>query len=200
MTSLDPISPFLALIDRLIELVQVRKTRKREYFEKIIDPLYMEFTPLGADTLALFRSAKDALHGPKQNKKAQFEMIRSRREGFSQARVRLRKLIASCMTDIQDRHYLDLASFAEDMLSFFEPAGEYRPEVLPLPGKSLSHDLVYLFHERIPEGERSGRYLSRRLTDQELEECLNSATARLSGWWEQIAEDYMRLKLKYTVE
>ena len=65
MTILDPVSPFLVLIDRLIGLIQERKTRRRDYFEKIIDPLYVLFAALGEDYLRLFRIAREALWGTK---------------------------------------------------------------------------------------------------------------------------------------
>jgi hypothetical protein len=39
----------------LIKLLQRRKTKRQEYFEKIVEPLYEQFVPLGEDYLKPFR-------------------------------------------------------------------------------------------------------------------------------------------------
>jgi hypothetical protein len=96
MSGLDPVSPYLALIDRIISLVQARKIRRRDYFEKIIDPLYAQFIPLGEDTLSLFRTARIVGNLPQKKRVAKFEELRKKREQFVDARKRLQALLEAC--------------------------------------------------------------------------------------------------------
>lgn len=48
----------LDLIAALIRLLQTRKLNRRDYFEKIIDPLYKDFVPVALDMLQMFRTAR----------------------------------------------------------------------------------------------------------------------------------------------
>src|ERR1039458_6268177 len=121
MAILDPVSPFLALIDHLISLVRERKTRRRDYFEKIIDPLYTQFTPLGEDYLKLFRFATGALERPKRARKTTLAEIRAKREEFEAARAKLRALLERCEEDAKKRRDDDLVTFLRALVKFFTP-------------------------------------------------------------------------------
>src|SRR5215469_4678087 len=97
MSVLDPISPYLALIDRLIGLFKERKTRRRDYFEKIIDPIYIQFVPLGEDYITMFRAAAEAVEsGSKKSRNATIAKIIKKRQEFAEARSRLRALLEAC--------------------------------------------------------------------------------------------------------
>jgi hypothetical protein len=209
MPILDPVSPFLALIDRLISLVQERKTRRRDYFEKIIDPLYSQFTPLGEDYLALFRAAKESINGPKRGRKARVAEIATKREGFVAARMKLRALLERCETKSNKQRDEELVAFLQAMLSFF------RPMVSTAPG-SLGRELVDVFvlwshgTRKAIEVSRSGRKAVDDLlrsspsetapvltSTEDLTRYIGEATARLEEAWYEIAGRYMELKLKY---
>jgi hypothetical protein len=219
MPGLDPISPYLALIDRLISLIQAGKTRRKDYFEKIIDPLYTEFVPAGEDMLALFRAARTGVktfekrHKIKTNKgdlmppwtskqrreiliemQADFKAIQLQREKFVDARNRLKGLLAACEENLKRKDEADLGAFVSSMIQFFNPAGQY--------GQSVGLVLVNLFRDQIVDIDRtkqpgSDRYVS---SLDQLAEIISSMTDRLETDWFVIAGRYMELKLKNTVD
>lgn len=126
MPLLDPVSPFLVLIDRLISVVRERNTRRRDYFEKVIDPLYAQFTPLGEDYLALFRAATDALNRPKRERKATVAEIAAKRETFVAARIKLRALIEICEKHSKKKRDEELAAFLRADAEIFQSDGDGR--------------------------------------------------------------------------
>lgn len=198
MNLLDPVSPYLALIDRIISLVQAGKTRRRDYFEKIVDPLYTQFVPLAEDTLDLFRSAHKALDGPKKRRKDDFEKIRAQRDKFADARLRLRGLLTACEKNLSEKKSEELAAFVLSMFRFFNPEG-----VIHIGGTTGSH-LVQLFNERAlyPKGLVVGipDSLPDVISDSQLETIITSMTKRLEASWFEIAGRYMELKIKNTVD
>ncbi len=151
MAVLDPVSPFLALIDRLIALLKERKTRRREYFEKIIDPIYTQFVPLGEDYIKLFRNAAEALHESKKSRNAKIARIIEKREEFAASRARLRALLGACERDSKKRKDEELIAFLSAMLRFFTPIVSTRPASL---GRELVDFLVILTH-----GESAARQI-----------------------------------------
>jgi hypothetical protein len=191
MAILDPVSAFLALIDRLIGLIRERKTRQRDYFEKIIDPLYVQFVPLGEDYLKLFRVARQALEGPKRARKSRFAEVRAKREEFAAARAKLRALLERCEKNSKKQKGEELVTFLNAMLRFFTP------NVLRGGGLgSLGRELVNFF-ELWTKGDADGEGNRLRVSDKEFEIYVAQATARLESAWYEIAGRYMELKLKY---
>jgi hypothetical protein len=210
MPILDPVSPFLALIDRLISLIRERKTRQRDYFEKIIDPLYTQFTPVGEDYLKLFRTAREAVNGPKRGRKSKLAEITAKREEFVATRVKLRTLLERCEKNAKKQNEDDLIAFLGAMLKFFAPT------VTTTPVSSLGKELVdffVLWTYGTQEAVRASRsdqknavellrsaHSQTALHDDSTEALIlyvAQATARLETSWYEIAGRYMELKLKY---
>lgn len=208
MAVLDPVTPFLALIDRLISLVNARKTHRSEYFQKIIEPLYTQFTPLAEDYLELFRMAKKVFDEPKRSRKAQLVEISSKREKFMDSRVRLRVLLETCEKHAKKKKKdEELISFLRAMLRFFIPMVE--TSRLSSLGRQLVDFMILWVHgERAARSAnqdvRTARYLEAAPREVHysftpmFKAYVDGASARLEASWYEISGRYMELKLKYS--
>jgi hypothetical protein len=207
MAVLDPIAPFMALIDRVIELVGARQVRRRQYFEKIIDPLYAQFTPLGEDYFKLFRSATTIVGRPKKTRKPKLEEIESKREDFAAARAKLRALVECCRKESSRRGDDELLGFLTAIQRFFAPM------ILTSDDSSLGWELlgfVYLWARCPRPGDKmtcrknrndvlgpDSANLPESVSTEEMGFYVAGATARLEAAWYEIAGRYMELRLKY---
>lgn len=184
----------LKLIDRAIDLVKLRKTRKRDYFEKIVDPLYQEFVPLGENLLALFRSAKASLDGTKKQRKAAFQAIRNQRDTFAEARAALRASAEKFESVMSKKEPL-LAAFVNSLASFFMPVAPWYGDG---PMKSRAAALVEKYNNFEQSLDAAGR--NPEYNKERLESFIAAATADLEKAWYEIAGRYTELKLKYTID
>ena len=213
---LDPISPYLTLIDRIITLLQTRKKRKLDYFEKIIDPLYTEFVPLAENMISLFRDAHASLmpstegeiRGNAGNdisvyrmvtltkkRMAKLNRIKEKREEYALARAKLRSLLEVTLATASSEEDREVASFVESMLRFFNP----QVGKLQSAGSSLVDIL-----EKWVDGHvsRKGRIF---FSDDEINDKLfvseyaAKTLKTLEASWYEIAGRYMALKLKNVV-
>jgi hypothetical protein len=188
MSVLDPVSPFLALIDRIISLVKARDTKRREYFEKIIDPLYTQFKPLGENYLNLFREAQEAVRRSKKGRKTEaISLVRRRRDEFAAARAHLKALLEVCEKHSKKGRDEELVDFVQAMSRFFRPMGTHGGL------GSLGTQLVDFF-EVWESRSREGRRVS---VGEDPLAFIQGATARLETSWYEIAGRYMELKFKY---
>ena len=194
VTGVEVVAPkFLLLVDRVISLIRVRKTRKRERFEKIIDPLYTEFVPLGEDLLALFREAKKSLGGTKQQRKAAFKKLQAQRDRFADSRARLRALANACGSTMAKKDP-PVSGFVNSLASFFMPVAWYSDS----PPKTAGANLVEKFSSFEQSLEAAGR--NPEYSKDRLEYFISESIAHLERSWYEIAGRYMELKLKHTVE
>jgi len=207
MPVLDPIAPFMALIDRVIELVGARRVRRRQYFEKIIDPLYTQFTPLGEDYVKLFRSASAIVGRPKKTRKPKLAEIESMREDSAAARAKLRALVECCRKESSRRGDDELLGFLTAILRFFAPM------ILRSDESSLGWELLEFFYlwARCPRpGDKmtcrenrndalgpDSANLPESVSTEEMSSYVAGATVRLEAAWYEIAGRYMELRLKY---
>jgi len=187
MAILDPVSPFLALIDRIISLVKERDTKRREYFEKIVDPLYTQFKPLGEDYLKLFQAAQQTVLKAstikRKNKRKISEavlQIKARRNEFASTRAQLRALLEVCEKNAAKKKDEELAEFVRAMVRFFQPM------ILKSPVGSRGQELVSFFE----------LWQRANFSDTFVDSYLAPAAARLEASWYEIAGRYMELKLK----
>jgi hypothetical protein len=190
---LDPVTPFLTLIDRIISLLKTRGTKRREYFEKIIDPLYAQFKLLGENYLKLFHVAQEAIQSHERAKRRRaVVMIRAKREEFAAARKQLRALLFVCEDNSKNRCDEELTEFVRAMSRFFVPKTEQ--------GNSLGWQLVDVFEAW---GERRIEPIhawERRIEPDEARHFIRDATAYLEASWFELAGRYMKLKLRYLEE
>lgn len=183
---MEPVTQFIALIDGIIRLVKSRQTKRREYFDKIIDPLYAQFKPLGDDYINLFREAERAEASKSKRINAEVvERIRRRRDEFSLARAQLRALLAVCEKHAQKKRDSELREFLLAMSRFFNPL------IVSNPFGSLGTELVQAFENAekwVAAGQGVPIEFARRVR------------ASLEGAWYEVAGRYMELKLKYLGE
>jgi hypothetical protein len=122
MPLLDPVSPFLVLIVRIISLVKARDTKRREYCEKIIEPLYTQFKPLREDYLKLFQEAQAAIRNSKKRRRSEaVAAIKQRRNEFAATRAQLRALLEVCEKNAVKKKDEELRQFVFAILKFFQP-------------------------------------------------------------------------------
>jgi len=121
MAVLDPVTPFLALIDRVIALIRERNLRQKELFDNVIEPLYQKFTTIGPDYIKLFRDARDLLSRQHEGNDPQVILreLRARREELRDARIQLRALIAAYETRLAQREDDDILEFLGALHKFF---------------------------------------------------------------------------------
>jgi len=187
---LDPITPFLTLIDRIISLIKARETKRREYFEKIIDPLYTQFKPLAENYLKLFHEAQEAIQSRKKAKRgAAVVMIRAKRDEFAAARRQLRGLFDVCEENCKKRGDEELTEFVRAMSRFFVPTTE-QPSSL---GRLLV-DVFEAWEERRFGPVHAGK---RKIEIDQANHFIRDATAHLEASWYELAGRYMKLKLRY---
>jgi len=206
--ALDPVSPFLALIDRLISLIKEREMTRKEYFEKIIAPLYESFSQVGGDYIALFRQARSLLEtlSATADYETAFLTIRDRREQLLEARTELRAFAKAYREGAEKKGGEETTRFLASMLQFFY-ASELMTE-LRQPG----------FHWRkvFAEQEAASRYISSIafalvLQFQELRMCrlqpseylvqqartfIDGSLAGLETTWSEIALLFADMKMK----
>src|SRR5260370_3339570 len=182
MSVLDPVSPFLSLIDRIISLIKGRETRWRDYFEKIIYPLYIQFRPLGENYIHLFREAQDALKSSKKRDRSEAVLlVRRRREEFAAARAQLGALLGVCEKHSKKKKDEELTAFVRAMSQFFHPM------IMPNPGLgSLGRQLIDFFEAWELRGAKTSPL-----------DFVRSGTARLDASWHEIAGRYMELRIRY---
>jgi hypothetical protein len=192
MALLDPVTPFLSLIDRLISLIKEPEIKRREYFEKIIDPLYTQFKPLGEDYLVLFREARKAVDSAKRKRDviAAAADISRRRDQFAASRAQLNALLSVCQKSMKKKDQ-DLADFLFAMQAFF-----FLEVRLGGGLSSLGKHLVELFSywEQQQRPSKSGL-----VPHSAAIKGILSVSARLERSWFEIAGRYMELKLKYVI-
>jgi hypothetical protein len=177
---LDPVTPFLALIDRIISLVRERETKRREYFEKIVEPLYIQFKPLGEDYLNLFRDPQEAIKNSKKQRRVRVvSAVKKKRDEFAAARAQLRALLEACERNATKKKDKELTEFIAAMAGFFQPM------VLSTRFPSIGRELVNFFE--LWAGPDSNTII---------EKYLPAAAARLEASWYEISGRYMELKLK----
>lgn len=186
MPLLDPVTPFLALIDRLISLLKERQTRHKDYFEKIVAPLYADFTPVAEDLLNTVRDAtrftgtQSTLSG--QERRTALASFYDRRETLLRPRQQLRGLLAAFdNSDDIPKDIRDFVRLMEDFLYSGPPIVIELPAVTPHLSIAIS-----LACQGMIAGTKQldGRPFQMYYLD-------------LETYWSTIARHYMALKIKY---
>lgn len=224
---MDLLTAWLSLVDRLISLIQARKLRRKDYFEKIIDPLYIQFIPLGEDILTLFRTIRLKVFYVELNYfdpetteivpryqlwnsvmmgKASGELHDAISEDVEDLIMRREKFLDSrnrlrALLEVCERDLEDRGD--EQLQAFVRSMFEFfnpRGE----KGDSDGARLVSLFSSSLNEYGflqlyEPSRY--RYVHDEiDLAGMIESMTRRLESSWYEIAGRYMELKLKNTVD
>ncbi|MGI4758366.1 MAG: hypothetical protein ACRYGF_16135 [Janthinobacterium lividum] len=208
----------LDLIAALIRLLQTRRLNRRDYFEKIIDPLYKDFVPVALDMLQMFRTArfnpaafrvgtglgKDLLncYSPEDLEAARrtrekaahkfLSELATAREANLDTRNQLRAMLTVCEEDLFETDKGDLAEFVQAMLWFFAPAADTRNSDSFQLVMLVSDEVMalYAWHAAMEAALRKGD--ARRA-------FVHSTLAGLERSWGEIARLYMKLKLEHTV-
>ena len=111
------ISYFLELIDRLIDLKQVRIEHRRELLDRIVDPAMSALGDVHRDYIRTFESARDLVS--QGDLDATRDFLRKARLEYEPVRERL-KALSEFLANSGEK---DLAAFANGMYFYFEIDG-----------------------------------------------------------------------------
>jgi hypothetical protein len=205
------ISEFLSAADKALGLLKSQQVRRREYFEKIIDPVYTQFAVAGEDYLKLFREARNALEmAPKRissSKKLKLvSQIRDRREEFLAGRLKVRAMVEAFGSHVKQEQDRELYALLHAIDKFFFGSG-YRRD-----GGSSGAYLIDFFslwatrgesndfsgeHEEYTEVVIGGALQAQRYGADDLTQFVRDTIDGLETAWFEAAGRYADLRLKY---
>ena len=109
---------FISLLDRIINLVKQRSIRKQQFFDEIIDPLYLELQPVVDDYFHLFRESLQMVKNSNNydDLNNAVEKIRQNRNHLLQTRIKVREMADTIKNEVKDEK---VVNFANDILKFF---------------------------------------------------------------------------------
>lgn len=107
--TMDVFSAFVAVIERLIQLLSTRARGRRELFKEIVDPLYIQLRPVAEEYYAMLCSTRDALELSKARDVAEVTAeLRSRRDHILLVRASVMALVEEVGATSTDPHLLSL--------------------------------------------------------------------------------------------
>ncbi len=106
---------FLKLIDKLIELINIRQKKKKDLFHDVIEPLFLQLQPVVDDYFLLFRQARSLIDDPKNPGEAAKE-LRQRREELLRTRLQVRQLAEAIRENVSEP---SIVEFAQNVDGFF---------------------------------------------------------------------------------
>jgi hypothetical protein len=206
------IGEFLSGADKVIGLLKGQQVRRREYFDKIIDPMYTQFAVIGEDYLKLLREARSALENVP--KKLSFEkklkllaQIRDRREEFLAGRLKVRAMVQSFQPHVKKEKDRELFALLLAMDKFFYGSGRRDFNM------SVGSQLVDLFSIWATENSRNAsdvtpgsQQMVTRIADpqiakgyaaKDLTVFVSISLQGLETAWFEAAGRYADLRLKY---
>jgi hypothetical protein len=115
---MDPFSAFVAVIERLIQLLSIRTRSRREVFKEIVDPIYKQLIPVVEEYYAMLCVTRDALE---RGKAADITRItadlRARRDQILLARAGAMALAQAAEAAASDAH---LIAFCKKVKELFQ--------------------------------------------------------------------------------
>jgi len=199
-----PITDFFSTLDKVFGFLKDRQIRRRDYFDKVIDPLYAQFSVVGEDYLKVFREARTALEkvGKKASQKDKFKLLetmQNRREEFLTSRLKVRGIVNAFRPHAEKEKDKELLSLLEAMDRFFYGSGTMK-------GGSVGYQLVDVFSIWArPDEEKELGYPDRvlginhlRISEKGVPVWLiSAATEELEKAWFETAGRYASLRMKY---
>src|SRR4029077_14538310 len=120
--ALELVAGFVAVVDRLIKLLERKEAHQARLYDKFVDPLFRDLEPVAADYIKFFRETSElldrALAEPdaRSTMRAAAKRIRARPEEFLFARKKVQQLARVAVTQIKDE---DVKGFAMSVAWFF---------------------------------------------------------------------------------
>jgi hypothetical protein len=173
------IQTFLTLAERIKSLKEGSIQNRRQAFEQIIEPLFIEVRPVVDNYFELFQKAKQmAKESRQEDLGSQVEEIRKARETMIRTRVTIREMVNQIQKIYKDKKIID---FAWKLDSFF-----YRTVCeRKVRGKSYALELVDLFD-----------YATKNdLEKAELISFIDLALKNMENSWITIAQSYAALRI-----
>lgn len=161
------IGDFLKLIDKAIELVNIRQKNDREFFQLILKPLFSEFEVAAKGYFELFRSCGDSK-----------EELMSIRDGYIQIRMKVTSLTEKYRALSKSD---DVGEFFELIEAFFFSSIKSRdPEYVPCRSDGMEYiDLV-----------------TGKVGFEEFRKIENLQN-QLEIKWQSVVKQYAELQIKY---
>jgi hypothetical protein len=198
---MEPISAFLEVVDRVIQLLKQQKFRKDEFFDQIIKPLY-EGLPSAVDNIFSFLSEAEKLVNSRRYDDEAVLHLRQQRQEFLTSRIQVRSTANEIAKRSDDAAYKQFADQVARLFSATEPNMQEDDAYL----NSMSAGILDILDHEISRQARAAwnepqtappgsRFISTQRPDFDESILLSIALSRkrLESRWQKVSESYAGL-------
>jgi hypothetical protein len=155
---MDPLTGLLAIIDRIVALINAREKQHDTLVKEIVEPLFKEIEPIVQDSVQIMRNARDLLANPSTE---QFSVLvlQQQRERLLLARQKLRMLIGVYQESSRNQ---EVTAFLENVESCLLAPGSSMPI-----RDSPIFQLISGLEGRFPNTSDAKEYVERSISDLE---------------------------------
>lgn len=172
------IDTILKILDRCISLLQTRKENRKEIFNFVVQPLFVEFGELAENTYRIFREAR--ILAMNNDISLACERISQKRDEFLLARRKFRELVKEAEAiDIDG-----LGPFCKEMESFF-----FTTTIVVQDSISHLGELRDLF-DLVRQNKISVEYLI---------DDIDTATREMEVRYMKVSKNYARLRFELSI-
>lgn len=171
---------FWKLVDYAIQLLGKKEHNRKELFQDLIEPLFLELQPVVDDYFSFFRRARTlASAGTKQELEIALGELRQQREAMLRQRIQVRELARALSSGRKDRW---VNAFSSNVHGFFNSS-----TIVSRFARSKSPPAAAL--------ELFDYVLAEKINQHELVEYIDSTLRNLEGSWVAIAQNYASLRV-----
>lgn len=132
--SLTAVNTFLQIVEKVTKLGGQKKKKRRQLFQDIVEPLFIELQPVVDDYFLLFQRAQKLIKtiGQEEMESALSE-VAAHRNQLLQARSTVREMAIRLGEEIEDAQIVHFCSDIENFFYFTQ----YRPGQKKCPGVNI---------------------------------------------------------------
>ena len=168
---------FISLIDRIIKLLKTRSKKKQQFFDDVIESLYLELQPVVDDYFNIFRKILDMVRS-KNDFHLIFRELERDRERLLQTRIKVKKMAEIIENEMDDKNII---KFTNDIWEFFRNVDDIYENPQYTKTRNILEKLELVSNGRMSENELI-KFLENTIDDLELS-------------WEAVSESYAVLRL-----
>jgi len=180
------VDAIIRVIDRLIQLVEIRKRFNRQMFEDHIDPIYKNLQIVIDDYREIILAIETKLNRGVKPQEVLEELI-TRRERYARVRDEVKKYaeaLANAKAKLNE-HVYEFARSSRDLF-LFEPTMQLRASPIRSALSSLIDDLAYA----IEHPDSCGPHVIGRV-------LIGRYKAGIAYHWDDISSKYFQLRAEY---
>lgn len=184
---------FINVINRLIQLVEIRKHLNRQMFEDHVAPIYKDLQLIIDDYRKIIFDIERKLKDPKISPNEVVEELIAQRKEYSRLRDEVKKYSTALSAEKPNNDVQEFALACQKFLTIKPPTVEARPSlVVDTPMISLIGSLKLLLRLGMLKEHHSTECLRR-----ECSELIRNYSRTLDERWDKIASSYFNLRTKY---